>query len=60
MDEKYRHSILIYTAALDLFIQAYREGIITRKEYIEIEKRIAEKTGIPLKSVYRFKIQDIE
>ena len=43
-----------------IFIDAYKKGEITKKEYKKIEKKVVEKTGLNPISVYRLKAEDIK
>ena len=43
-----------------MYIEAYKKGEITKKDYKKIEEKIAEKAGLNPASVYRFKAEDIK
>lgn len=49
-DEK---QITIYLITMDLFLQSYKEGTISKEEYLVIEEEVMKKTGINPLSVYR-------
>ena len=59
MDDKNWHSIMLYTQVMDFFIKAYKERVLAREDFIEIETKVAEKCGLSPLSVYRIKIEDI-
>ena len=60
MDDKYWDPIIHYISSIDFFISAYKKGILSREDYIEIEKKVVEKSGLSPLSVYRIKIDDIK
>ena len=60
MTEEYQKAVTLYISVMAIFIDAYKEGEITKKEYKKIEKMVVEKTGLNPISVYRFKAEDIK
>ena len=43
----------LYLSSISIFYESYKKGEITQKEMVEIEEKIAKKTGINNLSVYR-------
>ena len=43
----------LYLSSISMFYESYKRGDITQKEMVEIEEKIAKKTGINNLSVYR-------
>ena len=43
----------LYLSSISIFFESYKKGEITEKEMVEIEEKIAKKTGINNLSVYR-------
>ena len=60
MTEEYQKAIILYISVMAIFIDAYKKGEITKKEYKKIEKMVVEKTGLNPISVYRLKAVDIK
>ena len=60
MTKEYRKAIKLYVSVMAIFIDAYKKGEITKKEYKKIEKKVVEKTGLNPISVYRLKVEDIK
>lgn len=60
MTEEYQKAVTLYISVMTIFIDAYKKGEITKKEYKKIEKMVVEKTGLNPISVYRFKAEDIK
>ena len=60
MTEEYQKAIILYISVMAMFIEAYKKGEITKKDYKKIEEKIAEKAGLNPASVYRFKAEDIK
>ena len=60
MTEEYQKAIILYISVMAIFIDAYKKGEITKKEYKKIEKKVVEKTGLNPISVYRLKVEDIK
>ena len=60
MTEEYQKAVTLYISVMAIFIDAYKKGEITKKEYKKIEKMVVEKTGLNPISVYRFKAEDIK
>ena len=60
MTKEYQKAIKLYVSVMAIFIDAYKKGEITKKEYKKIEKKVVEKTGLNPVSVYRFKAEDIK
>ena len=60
MTEEYQKAIILYISVMAIFIDAYKKGEITKKEYKKIEKMVVEKTGLNPISVYRLKAEDIK
>ena len=59
MTEEYQKAIILYISVMAIFIEAYKNCEITKKDYKRIEEKVAEKTGLNPASVYRFKAEDI-
>ena len=59
MTEEYQKAVTLYISVMAIFIDAYKKGEITKKEYKKIEKMVVEKTGLNPISVYRLKVEDI-
>ena len=59
MTKEYQKAIKLYVSVMAIFINAYKKGEITKKEYKKIEKKVVEKTGLNPISVYRLKVEDI-
>lgn len=60
MTEEYQKAVTLYISVMAIFIDAYKKGEITKKEYKKIEKKVVEKAGLNPASVYRFKAEDIK
>ena len=60
MTEEYQKAIILYISVMAIFIDAYKKGEITKKEYKKIEEKVVKKTGLNPASVYRFKAEDIK
>ena len=60
MTEEYQKAVTLYISVMAIFIDAYKKGEITKKEYKKIEKMVVEKTGLNPISVYRIKVKDIK
>ena len=60
MTEEYQKAVTLYISVMAIFIDAYKKGEITKKEYKKIEKMVVEKTGLNPISVYRLKTEDIK
>ena len=60
MTEEYQKAIILYISVMAIFIEAYKNGEISKKDYKKFEEKIAEKTGLNPASVYRFKAKDIK
>ena len=60
MTEEYQKAVTLYISVMAIFIDAYKKGEITKKEYKKIEKMVVEKTGLNPISVYRLKVEDIK
>ena len=60
MTEEYQKVVTLYISVMAIFIDAYKKGEITKKEYKKIEKMVVEKTGLNPISVYRLKAEDIK
>ena len=60
MTEEYQKAIILYISVMAIFIDAYKKGEITKKEYKKIEEKVVEKTGLNPASVYRIKVKDIK
>lgn len=60
MTEEYQKAVTLYISVMAIFIDAYKKGEITKKEYKKIEKMVVEKTGLNPISVYRLKAEDIK
>ena len=60
MTEEYKKAVTLYISVMAIFIDAYKKGEITKKEYKKIEKMVVEKTGLNPISVYRLKAEDIK
>lgn len=60
MTEEYQKAIILYISVMAIFIEAYKKGEITKKEYKKTEEKVVEKTGLNPISVYRFKAEDIK
>ena len=56
MTEEYKKAIILYISVMAMYIEAYKKGEITKKDY----KKIEEKAGLNPASVYRFKAEDIK
>lgn len=52
--------IITYLTVMCFFRDALLEGIITEKEYEEIEIKAAKRCNVPEKSVYRLLIQQVK
>ena len=50
---KDKKQITIYLITMNLFLQSYKEGTISKEEYLAIEEEVMKKTGINPLSVYR-------
>ena len=44
---------IIYLLTMCLFLQSYKEGLISKEDYLLIEEKVMKKTGINPLSVYR-------
>lgn len=51
MDAEYRERLLSYRAAMSLATEMLNEGILTPKEYAEIDRIIANRYGLSLGSI---------
>ena len=60
MSEEYQKAIILYISVMAIFIDAYKKGEITKKEYKKIEEKVVKKTDLNPASVYRFKAEDIK
>ena len=60
MLEEYQKAIILYISVMAIFIDAYKKGDITKKEYKKIEGKVVERTGLNPASIYRFKAEDIK
>ena len=60
MTEEYQKAIILYISVMAIFIEAYKNGEISKKDYKKCEEKIAEKTGLNPASVYRFKVENIK
>ena len=60
MTEEYQKAVTLYISVMAIFIDAYKKGEITKKEYKKIEEKVVKKTGLNPISVYRIKIDDIK
>ena len=60
MTEEYQKAVTLYISVMAIFIDAYKKGEITKKEYKKIEKMVVEKTRLNPISVYRLKAEDIK
>ena len=60
MTEEYLRAVTLYISVMAIFIDAYKKGEITKKDYKKIEEKVVEKTGLNPASVYRFKVEDIK
>ena len=60
MTKEYQKAIKLYVSVMAIFINAYKKGEISKKDYKKFEEKIAEKTGLNPASVYRFKAEDIK
>ena len=60
MTEEYQKAIILYISVMAMYIEAYKKGEITKKDYKKIEEKIAEKAGLNPANVYRFKAEDIK
>ena len=60
MTEEYQKAIILYISVMAIFIEAYKNGEISKKDYKKIQEKIAEKAGLNPASVYRFKAEDIK
>ena len=45
--------LTIYLMIMNLFLQSYKEGTISKEEYLTIEEEVMKKAGINPLSVYR-------
>lgn len=52
MMTEYYHNVLIYKSSVRIAIDWYKFGWITFAEFKAMDKRLAEKYGIPKKSVF--------
>ena len=52
MEAEYRERLLAYRAAMSLATEMLNEGILTPREYAEIDRIIAKKYGLSLGSLY--------
>ena len=60
MTEEYLRAFTLYILVMIIFIDAYKKGEISKKDYIKIEEKVVEKTGLNPASIYRFKAEDIK
>ena len=60
MTKEYSEVVKLYVSVMAIFIDAYKKGEITKKEYKKIENMVVEKTGLNPISVYRLKAEDIK
>ena len=60
MTKEYSEVVKLYISVMAIFIDAYKKGEITKKEYKKIEEKVVEKTGLNPASVYRIKVKDIK
>ena len=60
MTKEYSEAVKLYVSVMAIFIDAYKKGEITKKEYKKIEEKVVEKTGLNPISVYRLKVEDIK
>ena len=60
MTKEYQKAIILYISVMAIFIEAYKNGEISKKDYKKFEEKIAEKAGLNPASVYRFKAEDIK
>lgn len=58
--KKYADNFISYMTVLNIYIEGYRKGIINDKEYDSIEKEVAYRCGMPKRSVYRIKSNDLK
>ena len=52
--------IIIYLEVMCFFRDSFLEGIITKKEYEEIEIKAAKRVNMPENSVYRLLIKQVK
>jgi hypothetical protein len=48
-------AIIHYRAAISIFLEWFDRGIISEEDLEKVEETIAEKYGLPLGSIYRYK-----
>ena len=48
-------SIIHYRVAISIFLEWFDRGIISEEDLLKDEESIAEKYGLPLGSIYRYK-----
>ena len=60
MTKEYQKAIILYISVMAIFIEAYKNGEISKKDYKKFEEKIAEKAGLNPASVYLFKAEDIK
>ncbi len=49
-----------YLVVVSIFIDFYKEGYLTDKEYEAVEEKVVKKCGINPLSIYRFKLNDVK
>ena len=49
-----------YLAVVSIFIDFYKEGYLTDKEYEAVEEKIVKKCGINLLSIYRIFVEKLK
>ena len=60
MTEEYLRAVTLYISVMAIFIDAYKKGEITKKDYKKIEEKVVEKIGLNPASVYRIKAENIK
>ncbi len=56
----YMEKILIYMTAMEVFLDAYKKGLLSEITILKIEKILYKKVGLDSLSVYRYSKRDLD